>query len=192
MGARVRVVSAVDILMGMVLTVMVCGRRQRLQPDESVGVADRARLCGHVKLSLLNSADHSKYHHLTLSPPLRRRAHPPGSEPSDRSERRPAVVRTRLNPERNSAPRPDRLPELHDPRARQPHRQLGASPRRPPADRRRVHLHQRRAVPRAPLARARPVDAAGEVRPAPGRRHVRVSSQYVAAGLLPRLPGRSR
>ena len=40
---------------------MVCGRGSDRSQLKSVGGADRARLCGHVKLSLLNSADYQEY-----------------------------------------------------------------------------------------------------------------------------------
>ena len=40
---------------------MVCGRGSGRSQLKSVSGADRARLCGHVKLLLLNSADYQEY-----------------------------------------------------------------------------------------------------------------------------------
>ena len=40
---------------------MVCGRGSGRNQLKSVSGADRARLCGYVKLSLLNSADYQEY-----------------------------------------------------------------------------------------------------------------------------------
>ena len=40
---------------------MVCGRGSGCSQLKSVSGADRVRLCGHVKLSLLNSADYQEY-----------------------------------------------------------------------------------------------------------------------------------
>ena len=43
------------------LTGMVCGRGSGHSQFKSVSGTDRARLCGHVKLSLLNSAAYPEY-----------------------------------------------------------------------------------------------------------------------------------
>ena len=40
---------------------MVCGRGSGRSQLKSVSGADRVRLCGHVKLSFLNSADYQEY-----------------------------------------------------------------------------------------------------------------------------------
>ena len=40
---------------------MVCGRGSGRSQLKSVSGADRVRLCGHVKLSLLNSDDYQEY-----------------------------------------------------------------------------------------------------------------------------------
>ena len=55
--ARLRDVSALDI--SSLLT--GCGRGSGRSQLKSVSGADRARLCGHVKLSFLNSADYQEY-----------------------------------------------------------------------------------------------------------------------------------